>query len=125
MATPQCIVFFDHDCLLCNRFVHYLLKHDRQKKFYFAPLQGETFRQYLPDNNSSESVVLYENNTPFYRSTAVIKILASIPIWRFLRIFLFIPRRPRDILYRIIAHNRHKFFKNTCHLPIDKKRFLP
>ncbi len=41
------IVVFDAQCLLCNGWVHFLLKHDHRGVFQFASIQGETGRALL------------------------------------------------------------------------------
>ncbi len=55
LATEkQPILFFDGVCGLCNRTVDFVLQEDRDRRFLFAPLQGETFKGkagFLPATN--------------------------------------------------------------------------
>ena len=41
------IVVFDAQCLLCNSWVQFLLKHDKQGIFQFAAIQGKVGGQLL------------------------------------------------------------------------------
>ena len=41
-ALPPRIVLFDGVCVFCERSVGWLLKHDRDRRLHFAPLQGAT-----------------------------------------------------------------------------------
>ncbi|WP_286827645.1 thiol-disulfide oxidoreductase DCC family protein, partial [Maribacter sp. UBA4516] len=36
------LILFDGVCNLCNASVQYVIKHDKNNVFMFAPLQGET-----------------------------------------------------------------------------------
>jgi len=41
------IVVFDAHCLLCSGWVQFLLRHDRQRSFRFASMQGTTGQRLL------------------------------------------------------------------------------
>ena len=43
------IVVFDAQCLLCNSWVQFLLKHDKQGIFQFAAIQGQVGSQLLAE----------------------------------------------------------------------------
>ena len=47
------ILFFDGVCGLCNRFIDLMLRADRQDRFRYAPLQGETARRMLGVDNEA------------------------------------------------------------------------
>ena len=59
-TTP--ILFFDGVCGLCNRFVDFVLKHDRHGRVCMAPLQGSTAEASLPDEivRGLDTVVLLD-----------------------------------------------------------------
>src|SRR5258708_13937257 len=52
----QPILFFDGVCGLCNRTVDFVLQEDRDRRFLFAPLQGETFKAFVKDHPELSTV---------------------------------------------------------------------
>ena len=48
------LLFYDGSCGLCHRFVLFVLKHEEEPLFQFAPLQGETFLNHFNDTQASE-----------------------------------------------------------------------
>lgn len=125
------IVFYDGECVLCNRTVSFLIKADRNQKLKFAPLEGVTAKK-LNLNGSADgesSVVFYKNEKLYYRSTAILNIIQELPFpWNLLTIFWIVPAFIRDYCYRIIGKNRYRWFGKTtsCILyePKYKERFL-
>jgi predicted DCC family thiol-disulfide oxidoreductase YuxK len=129
------IVFYDGHCGLCDRTVQFLLEMDKEKKFVFAPLQGETAKIFLlslPEAyKSADSLILMENynsNPQFYvlgKGALRICWLLGGP-WTLLGIFNFLPSFLYNWIYRIVARNRLKLFKSACILPDPslKDRFL-
>src|ERR1700751_1135805 len=64
-GLSQPIIFFDDVCVMCNGFVNLILRVDRQQRFLFAPLQGETARKMLPplaDDASKWSMVYVDES---------------------------------------------------------------
>ena len=45
--TQEPTILFDGTCNLCNGCVHFLLRHDKQKRFRFAALQSDAGQQAL------------------------------------------------------------------------------
>lgn len=132
------LVFYDGDCGLCDRVVQFLLKEDKQNRFVFAPLQGETASKYLKnlplEIRFTDSLILIENyRSPYPRvymlAKGVLRI-AWLLRWPWLLIgwLSFFPGWIFDWIYRLVASNRHYFFPNTqCIIPPknQKNRFLP
>jgi predicted DCC family thiol-disulfide oxidoreductase YuxK len=126
------IILFDGVCNLCNSSVQFIIKRDPKGYFKFASLQSKfgqgILKQYGLDQDI-DSFVLIENNIPYLRSTAALRICKNlIGFWKFLSVFLLVPPSIRDFLYRIIAKNRYKWFgkKDTCMIPTPEmnNRFL-
>ncbi len=125
------IVFFDGVCNLCNRSVDFFIRHDKKNQLLFAPLQGETAHQILPDEKITDmsSFIYYSNGKIYERSTAAIYATAELSGgWICVKILLIVPRFLRDVVYNYIAKNRYKWFgkKSTCRLPTpnEKSKFL-
>lgn len=127
------ILFFDGVCGMCNRFVDFILKHDKQGHILLTPLQGETATARLPesDRENLNSVVLLDEHGETRYSTAVVHVLGHMGgFWKLVSWTLWlIPRPIRNIGYRFIARNRYRMFgkKETCRMPTveERARFLP
>ena len=133
MVKSSSIVLFDGVCHLCDGAVRFILKREKSKDLYFAPLQSETGKDLLLKNGYPESylegLVLIENNRPYDRSSACLRIAGKLKFpWNLLFLCLVIPKPIRDVLYSIIARYRYRFFgkKEVCSIPgtEDRQRFL-
>lgn len=122
------VLFFDGVCGLCNRTVDFVLKHDRRGTIRFAPLQGSTASERLPDEDRQrlDSVILQVGGTIHKKSSAVVRLLRAMGgIWTLLGWLLWlIPRPLRDIGYVLVAMNRYRLFgkKETCRMPKPAER---
>ena len=135
--TNKAILFFDGECGLCNGVVRFLIKLDKNRHLYFAPLQGVTAQAVLPlKYRQTISTIVYHLSTTtkqqklLVRSDAALQALIDIGrtsyfAARLLRLF---PLRFRDWCYDYIANRRKHFFKqNSCKLPTKEEhaRILP
>jgi predicted DCC family thiol-disulfide oxidoreductase YuxK len=126
------VVFFDGVCHLCNASVNFLMRIDKRKKLRYAPLQGKTAGALIPTGVlSANDTVIYLRNTKFLqRSDAVLWMLYdSAWYFKWILIFLLIPRALRDRIYKWIAANRYRWFgkNDTCRIPAENEKhlFLP
>ncbi len=130
--SPAPVLFFDGVCGLCNSFVDFALRHDRNGRVLFAPLQGSTAATQLDtaDTATLDTVVLLENGRTYKRSSAIARLLKQLGgIWSVLAWFLWvIPWPLRDLGYRVIAKTRYRLFgrKESCRIPSaeERARFL-
>ncbi|MCB1118743.1 MAG: DUF393 domain-containing protein [Chlamydiia bacterium] len=123
------IVFYDGTCGLCDWVVQFLLTHDTNAVFHFAPLQGETAKERLkPEHRKVDSLVLLAGEQEFLEAKGALRIAWLLGgWWTFLGILSFLPVWCFNWAYRLVARNRHRLFKNfTCQLPRKNKinRFL-
>lgn len=126
------IILFDGVCQFCDKSVQFILKRDPNGKFSFSSLQSDTGIQLRKDYHIPEeldSIILLEGGKYHSKSTAALKISRELKGgWKWLYIFIFIPRPIRDAVYDMIARNRLKWFgeKTSCELPPPdvRKRFL-
>ena len=125
------ILFFDGVCAMCNNLVNFALKYNTAKNIEFAPLQGITAKNTLPDKYTKNlnTVIFIKNNHIYSESDAIIYLLTNLNIYfKFIYIFLIIPKFIRDNIYRLISKNRYKWFgKNeSCKFLSleEKKRIL-
>jgi predicted DCC family thiol-disulfide oxidoreductase YuxK len=133
MEKQASIILFDGVCNLCNGSVQFVLKRDKAGFFKFASLQSEIgqrlLEQYdLPTDNYN-SFVFIDKGRVFTKSTAALKVARHLDgWWRFLYVFVVIPRPVRDAVYGFIARNRYRMFgkRETCMIPQPawRARFL-
>lgn len=115
----QLIILYDGECRLCNGLIWYILRHDKEKKFYFAPYQSKTghiltnffwIKKELPN-----SIIYISHGCVSIKSEAILKILKVMGgFYRIFNIFTIIPVQIRDWVYDRIAKNRILFFGKTC-----------
>jgi len=129
---PMPTIFFDGVCGLCNKSVDFIIRHDTNRVFSFAPLQGETAAKILPskDITNLDTLVLSDEKGIHYRSTAALRIAWHLGGGLTLfAAFFVIPRFLRDPVYNLIAKNRYRMFgkKDSCRIPSPEERsfFLP
>ena len=136
-SSNKAILFFDGECGLCNRSIRFLIKRDKHKRLYFAPLQGVTAQALLPlKYRQSMSTIVYHRSTAsnpqelLLRSDAILQALidARGKGYFLAGILRWLPKSFRDRCYDYIANRRHRLFKsNHCELPTKEEhaRILP
>ena len=122
------IIVFDGICVLCNRWVRFLLKHDRHGRYRFAAMQSSAGRALLLahglDADDPASFLLVENGRAWTDTDAIRRVLVGLGgPWRVAEAMRLLPRQLRDPLYRWLARNRYHWFgTTTCHLPTEAQR---
>ncbi|MEK9997620.1 MAG: DCC1-like thiol-disulfide oxidoreductase family protein [Cryomorphaceae bacterium] len=112
------VVLFDGPCTLCNKSVDWITCRDFYGNFHFASLQSKWAAEHLPEHLKSEdSVVLFMHGQFHIRSKAALLILEQLPGYRWTKVFHLVPTFLLDLVYRIIAKTRYRFFgKGYCTL---------
>jgi len=127
-------VLYDGVCGLCHRTVVWLLSKDRERRLWFAPLQGETaarLRALHPEiPGDLDSVVLVAAGRVHLRSKAFLHGARYLgPPWRWASWLSWLPAPVLDPVYRSIARVRYRVWGRfeTCRRPsgADKSRLLP
>ena len=110
-------MFYDGSCGLCHRACRFVLAEDRTGQlFRFAPLDGFTFNEEIPEDqreNLPDSVlILTQEGRLISESDAAIHICGRLGgLWRICaRMSLLIPKPIRQNMYRFIARIRYKVF---------------
>jgi predicted DCC family thiol-disulfide oxidoreductase YuxK len=131
----RALLLYDGVCALCNGYVQFLMKRDRQDRFRYAPLQSSLGREVLARFDIHEFpdgvILLGDALTPgerlYQRSAAVaeaLKLLGS-RWWRLVGGALkLVPRRLRDWGYGIVARFRYRVFGryDACPIPSPEQR---
>lgn len=122
MSNKDYIILFDGICNLCNFWVDFVIKRDKEKLFRFVSLQSNEGKKLVMNYKiapKTDSVILIKNNVAFVESDAAIEIGKMLPIpWKWASVFRIIPQKIRDMIYRWIARNRYRWFgkRKTCRL---------
>jgi len=127
------IIVFDGVCILCNRFVQFILKRDSAKQFYFSTAQSEFVQQQFQlrkfQTSPMDSIQYMKDGKILSESNAVLEILSDLGgPWKVFFVFTLIPTFIRNALYRFCARRRYKVFgmRETCMIPDPewKERFI-
>jgi predicted DCC family thiol-disulfide oxidoreductase YuxK len=127
------LILFDGVCNFCNSSINFIIDHDPEKHFKFAPLQSELGQNFLAqfnkNTNDFDSVILLKDNQLYQKSEAAIEITKHLSgAWKYLAVFGIFPTFLLDFFYDIIAKNRYRTFgkTETCRIPTPelRERFL-
>src|SRR6476620_7697701 len=138
------VVLFDGVCNFCDSLVNFIIDHDREGYYKFAPLQSVEGRRLANKFGFSsavggavptddlipiDSVILVENEKAYTHSTAALKIIRRLGLpWSLLYVFIAVPKGVRDYFYKLFARYRYRIFgkKDQCMLPSAdvRARFL-
>jgi predicted DCC family thiol-disulfide oxidoreductase YuxK len=127
------VVLFDGVCHLCDGAVRFILRRENSTLLRFAPLQSEAGKallmKYGYPENYLDGMIFIENKRAHDRSSACLRIAGKLKLpWRVFFVFLLVPKPLRDLVYRIVAVARYRWFgkKEVCSLPQgeDPARFL-
>lgn len=133
MIENEPVIVFDGVCLLCSRWVRFVLRHDRSGRIRFASMQSANGRALLErfglDPDDPLSLLYIVDGHGFHDSDAILRVLASFGgAWRLTAVFRLLPRALRDVLYRWLARNRYRWFgrSDQCFVPAPDQaaRFL-
>ena len=125
------VIFFDGYCGLCNGFVDFMIKIDKEGLFKFSPLQSEYAKSNLnpSDTLDLKSVVVLIVGKSYRKAEGVFKALTSIGgVWKMAAILNSFPNSILNFGYELVAENRYRLFgkRDTCRLPTqeEKSRFI-
>jgi predicted DCC family thiol-disulfide oxidoreductase YuxK len=135
IPTPA-VLFYDGGCGLCHLSVRALLALDRRGVLCFAPLEGETFRELVPEVERGalpDSLVLRTaDGHLLVRSAAVLESLRLVggPARGLAAAARVVPRPLADRLYDLVARARRRLFRPPASAcpdvpPALRGRFLP
>jgi predicted DCC family thiol-disulfide oxidoreductase YuxK len=127
------VVLFDGWCNLCNGWVDFVLRIDKEGVVGFSPLNSEAAQGLiaraglLPE--TGDTVVLIDGDSAWTESGAALRVARLLPWpYRLLYALIVVPRPIRDAVYRLIARNRYRWFgqRQSCRVPSpeERERFL-
>jgi predicted DCC family thiol-disulfide oxidoreductase YuxK len=122
------IIFFDGICVLCNRVVDFLIRHDKKQLLKFAALQSELAGKLIDLKVSPEdqdTVIYFDSGKIFTRSEAVLRIAEYLGFpYNAIKMAYLLPLPVRDAIYDYIAGKRFRWFgkRDFCRMPDEETR---
>ena len=129
----ETIVLFDGVCNLCNASVNFAIDRDPRGQIKFASLQSPVGQQLLAQyglpTSDFDTMVLITGGRAYTRSSAGLRLLSKLRMpWPLVYPLLLVPAPLRNVAYRLIAHNRYRWFgrQEACRVPTAelRERFL-
>jgi len=132
LHAPEDLILFDGVCLLCSRWVKYVIARDPEMRFRFLTIQSDSGQALAreagisPDVPETNAVVF--KGRFWFKSDAVLTVLSQLPGTHWVRALKIVPRWLRDPAYDLIAQNRYRLFgrSEVCLVPTadDRARFV-
>ena len=135
------LILFDGTCNFCDRVLHFVVDHERDRALQVAAIQSAPGRQRLETATTAEharrlragatgdgdpdSVVLIESGSLYTHSAAALRIARHLRWpWRGLYVLVAVPRPVRDAAYRWFSRRRYRWFGKTdaCRVPTPELR---
>jgi len=123
------IILFDGVCNFCNGSVNFIITHDAENYFKFAPMQSDVAQNLLEkhkiDKAATDSVILIEDETAYTHSTAALRVARKLDgAWSWFYVFVVVPKFIRDFFYKVFAKYRYRLFGKTeaCMIPTPEIR---
>jgi len=114
---PFPIVFFDGECVLCNRACQLLLNASVGSSLKFSALQSNTGINLLGEKSTnSVSIIYWENGSTWQEKQAIVKALKHCNGigWQSFRLLALVaPAFIVNGVYRWVAKNRFAWFGRT------------
>jgi predicted DCC family thiol-disulfide oxidoreductase YuxK len=128
------VLLYDGICGLCNWWVRFVSRRDKQDVFRFAPLQSPLATRVLDRHGVNTHlldtvylVIDFEERGEHLlsRSDAAIQVLRHVgPPWPWAaNIYALLPRTTRDAIYTLIARKRYSLFGRYTSCPLPEPRF--
>jgi predicted DCC family thiol-disulfide oxidoreductase YuxK len=131
------ILLFDGVCNLCSRAVQFIVDHETAPTIRFCSLQSEAGRALLAEHGmlhviaeaDPDTMVFVEGGRAYERSTGALRVSRYLRApWRWVQLGWIVPRILRDLVYRVVAKNRYRWFgkSDSCLVPTKEltARFL-
>lgn len=108
------LILYDGNCILCNRAIQFILKHERNSALKFIDLDNSISKSIVGANFNSpypDSIFLYLDGDLLQESQAAFRILEYLKSpYSLVKVFSFLPTSFTDRLYRWVARNRYRWY---------------
>lgn len=116
-------ILFDGVCVLCSRWVRFVIERDPTALFRFVPIQSPYGKMLADrfgiDAEVPETNIVVVNGVAYFKADAAVAVLAQLPGWSWASALRLVPRQLRNWMYDRVARNRYTLFgrTDTCLLP--------
>ena len=117
------VILFDGVCVFCSRWIRFVAIRDVDRRFRFTPIQspyGTRLAQAFGiDPGDPDTNAVVHGGRAHLKSDAALTVLSNLPGWGWTRALLRVPKRLRDLVYRLVARNRYRIFGkyDSCFVP--------
>jgi predicted DCC family thiol-disulfide oxidoreductase YuxK len=122
------VILYDGVCVFCSRWVRFLATRDAAHRFRFTAIQsgyGTRLAQAFGiDPGDPDTNAVIHGGVAYFKSDAALTVLGELPGWRWVRMFLAVPKPLRDAVYNLVARNRYRIFGkyDACFVPDAEMR---
>lgn len=115
------VIVFDTDCVLCSRWVHFILAHERDQEIRFVSAWSAeglaiAAQHGLDEAALQQTYLVADQGRALTRSDAGLALLRHLRLpWRWLIVLRVVPRPLRDRIYSLVARNRYRWFGRVEH----------
>ena len=126
------IVLIDSECVFCNYWGNFILKHDKSKRILITIPDSNIGREIMNRSHGLvdiEKTILFKKKDQIHQySDAVLQLIVQMN-----NVFLYpllvgylIPKQVRNWMYLEISKRRKKLMTNQCHISNlrEKERFI-
>ena len=121
LGDGNIIIVFDGYCVLCDNFVKWIAKKDKDHKIHFTTFDSNYIKKNYPKIKLKNSVVVIDsNNNLFKKSEAVVLCLKTIKYSKkLISVFEIVPKSILNIVYNLVATTRYRIYgkKESCSFP--------
>lgn len=117
------VILFDGVCIFCSRWVRFVAKRDRARRFRFTPIQSDygvrLARTFGIDPEDPDTNAVVHGGDVFMKSDAALTVLSQLPEWSWVRVLFAVPKPLRNAMYSLVARNRYRIFGkyDACFVP--------
>lgn len=127
LSHNEGILVFDDQCMLCNKVVLYIARHDKHNRIKFSFLTSNYTTALLKSmkyDSMGDSVIFIYNEKIYQKTNAVLMVLKTLGGFGLLVFIMKItPRCISDYIYDRVAKYRYKLFgKTTCNVDAEVLR---
>lgn len=120
------IVVFDTDCVMCSKWVRFILRHEHKPSARFVSAWSKQGLALAADHRLTpqdldETYLVVSDGHGLIKTDATFAIFKTLKSpWRWLSVLRFTPRPLRDWFYDRMARNRYRWFgrQDQCFLPL-------
>jgi len=117
MLSSKKILFFDSDCMFCNRWVQRIHRHSKHSDLFFSGLKGKEAERLLSTQEieSLSGIILVVNGRKFHKGMALRRLFFEVktPLSLLLILTFVCPLFLLNGIYNFIARNRHRLNGKT------------